>query len=169
MGRIRPRRPNSFPNGEKGVLLIKFHLIRRFLLVDDDADDAAIFCEALGRISSDAECNTAENGLKLFEVLKSLTPDVIFLDINMPKMGGWQSLRRLKTDSEYNDIPVIMYSTSSAERDIQTAYGLGALLFISKPEDFKELLQILDIVTTGIQEPQIRRLKELRSVKVAKQ
>src|ERR1700761_4786945 len=102
-----------------------------FLLVDDDADDAAIFSEALSVAVSPSptEFHTAENGLKLFEVLSKHTPDVIFLDINMPKMGGWECLEKLKNSSEYNQIPVIMYSTSCAKKDIARAYDLGALLF----------------------------------------
>lgn len=151
--------------GKKLLHLIKFELNRRFLLVDDDADDASLFCEALGETASDLEFHTVENGLGLFEALLEHIPDVIFLDINMPKMGGWESLRKLKASAEYNTIPVIMYSTSSAKQDIEMAYRLGALLFITKPEDFKELLKIVEIVATGLQEAQINKLKELTSVR----
>jgi CheY-like chemotaxis protein len=134
--------------------------------VDDDADDADIFCEALCRIAASMKCMTAENGLKLFEILSEDRPDVIFLDINMPKLSGWETLRKLKDDTEYNNIPVIMYSTSSSRKDIEIAYGLGARLFITKPEDFRELSKILEIVATGLGEEQISRLKEFASVRV---
>lgn len=134
--------------------------------MDDDADDASIFCEALEKTGSNVEFLTAENGLKLFELLLKERPDVIFLDINMPKMGGWESLKSLKNNSSYSGIPVIMYSTSSAKKDIQRAYNLGALLFITKPEDFTELSKILEIVAAGLQEEQIRRLKEFTSIRV---
>lgn len=136
-----------------------------FLLVDDDADDAAIFYEALVRTNSNIEFYRAENGLESFQVLSEHRPDVIFLDINMPKMGGWECLKKLKDSAEYSDIPVIMYSTSSIKKDIDTAYSLGASMFITKPEDFTELVAILSIVATGLEEPQICRLKEFRSVK----
>lgn len=135
------------------------------MLVDDDADDAAIFSEALSAVVSPKEFHTAENGLKLFEVLSKHTPDVIFLDINMPKMGGWECLEKLKNSSKYNHIPVIMYSTSSAKKDIAMAYRLGALLFITKPEEFKELSNILEIIGTGLQPAQISRLAQFTSVR----
>lgn len=141
-------------------------LNRSFVLVDDDADDAAIFYEALNQIGSDIKFHTAENGLRLFELLLEYTPDVIFLDINMPKMGGWETLRRLKGSSEYNNIPVIMYSTSSAKKDIDLAYSLGAVLFITKPEDFRKLVKILGIIAEGLQAAQISSLKDLTNVRI---
>lgn len=141
-------------------------LNRFFLLVDDDADDAALFCEALGMVGPDLKFYRAENGLGLFDVLSEHRPDVIFLDINMPKMGGWECLKRLKSSSEYDKIPVIMYSTSSANKDIDKAYNSGAALFITKPEDFRELVKILAVVATGLKDAQVTRLKEFPSVRV---
>ena len=144
-------------------------LKRKFLLADDDADDASLFCEALNRIAPVLECTTVENGVELFELLSqriSDKPDVIFLDINMPIMNGWESLRKLKEDKEYKSIPTIMYSTSSAKKDIETAYRLGALLFVTKPEDFVELTTILEIVATSSQDSVVSRLKGFESVKL---
>lgn len=83
----------------------------------------------------------------------------------MPKMGGWECLEKLKNSSKYNHIPVIMYSTSSAKKDIAMAYRLGALLFITKPEEFKELSNILEIIGTGLQPAQISRLAQFTSVR----
>lgn len=135
------------------------------MLVDDDADDVASFCEALEGGSTSIEFQTAENGIGLFEILLTYRPDVIFLDINMPIMGGWDCLRRLKSSLEYQRIPVIVFSTSSAKRDIDMAYSLGALLFVTKPEDFSELSDILRIVAKGLQDAEINSLKEFKSVK----
>jgi CheY-like chemotaxis protein len=120
------------------------------MLVDDDTDDAYLFCEAISRIPS-AECYTAENGLALFDQLSIQTiknPDIIFLDINMPLMDGWECLKKLKSNAAYFSIPAIMYSTSAARKDIDMAYRLGANLFVTKPEDFSELTKILEIVAT---------------------
>src|ERR1700755_3350869 len=91
-------------------------LKRKFLLADDDADDADLFCEALTNVKPPVVCTTVENGFKLFETLAKTgndRPDVIFLDINMPIMDGWECLKRLNSDSHYKHIPAIMYSTSS--------------------------------------------------------
>lgn len=137
-----------------------------FLLADDDADDVALFHEALERVAPNAEFHTAEDGYKLFDVLHRLKPDVIFLDINMPKMDGWECLRKLKNNTEYKNIPVIVYSTSSAKIDIRMAYSLGAFLFITKPEHFSELMNILQVVVSGLEEDPTRKFKEFASVRL---
>lgn len=142
----------------------------RFLLADDDADDASLFCEALGRIATAMKCYTVENGREVFNFLAGpeiKRPDVIFLDINMPVMNGWECLKRLKTSSDFSDIPTIMYSTSSAKRDIDLAYSLGASLFLTKPEDFQELCKILEIIATNPQESLLANLQGFASIKVA--
>lgn len=139
------------------------------MLVDDDADDATLFCETLTRTVPGTKCLTAENGLELFQFLSTQygdRPDVIFLDINMPVMNGWECLIKLKGDSSYNSIPIIMYSTSSAKRDIDMAYSLGAMAFLTKPEDLKELSKILNIVASSPQERLLNDLKAFASVKL---
>lgn len=144
-------------------------LNRKFLLADDDADDANLFCEALTRIATVIQCTTVENGLELFELLYQRNidnPDVIFLDINMPIMNGWECLRKLKGNADYKNIPIIMYSTSSAKKDIELAYSLGAELFVTKPEDFRELSKILEIVATSSKDALSSELKGFESVKV---
>ncbi|HVS98081.1 MAG TPA: response regulator [Puia sp.] len=142
---------------------------RRFLLADDDADDASIFCEALTAIAPVMECYTAGNGIELFEMLLRHLPhppDVIFLDINMPVMNGWQCLRKLKADADFRDIPVIMYSTSSAKKDIDMAYNLGVRVFLTKPEDVRELGKILEIVANSSKDSLPGQLKGFKSVKL---
>jgi CheY-like chemotaxis protein len=145
-----------------------YPLIRKFLLVDDDTDDAFIFNEAISKIGS-VECITTGDALELFDLLSKHhigNTDLIFLDINMPMINGWDCLKQLKSSSDYNNIPVIMYSTSSARRDIDTAYSLGADLFITKPEDFRELSGILEIVATHPMDSLLNQLKEFKSVKM---
>lgn len=140
---------------------------RKFLLVDDDNDDAFLFCEAISRFEG-VECITAESGLQLFDLLSNHnlnTSDVIFLDINMPMIDGWECLKQLKSNLAYNSIPVIMYSTSAASQDIDMAYNLGAQLFLTKPEDFRELSEILEIVATSSPDSLLSQLKEFKSVK----
>jgi CheY-like chemotaxis protein len=142
---------------------------KKFMLVDDDTDDASLFCETLTREVPGTKCLTAENGLALFEFLSRQdadTPDVIFLDINMPVMNGWDCLKRLKSTSGYNNIPIIMYSTSSARKDVDMAYHLGALAFLTKPEDLAELSEILKTVAYSSRERLLADLKVFDSVKM---
>lgn len=144
-------------------------LNRKFLLADDDYDDATLFCEALTQIAPVMECNTVENGKALFELLsknQDLKPDIIFLDINMPIMNGWECLKNLKSHQVYKDIPAVIYSTSSSRRDIDMAYSLGALLFLTKPDDFQELCKILEVVSTTSKDLLPNKLSMFQSVKL---
>src|SRR4051794_22921194 len=109
-----------------------------------------MFAEVLALIDSSVKFYHVKNGLEVFDRMKQMTdqkPAVIFLDINMPEMSGWQCLRVLKNDPLINEIPVIIYSTSSHHRDKQTAIELGACAFITKPSDYKKLRNLLSVIT----------------------
>src|SRR5215216_7180747 len=107
-----------------------------FFLADDDADDQEIFKEALSEIDKSIRCLTASSGeealSKLTGGLKPL-PDYIFLDLNMPRMDGLQCLTEIKKIKILKNIPVIIYSTSSAQKDVEETRKLGADYFITKP------------------------------------
>jgi CheY-like chemotaxis protein len=123
------------------------------LLADDDLDDAEMFAETLAHIDSSVKFYHVKNGLGVFDHLKqpnNQRPDIIFLDINMPEMSGWQCLTTLKNDPLTKDIPVLIYSTSSHHRDKQTALELGASAFITKPSDYKKLQHLLSIITANL-------------------
>jgi CheY-like chemotaxis protein len=120
---------------------------KTILLADDDNDDAQIFKEAL----DEADCETiflhAHTGASVFGLLeKGPLPDLIFLDLNMPVMNGWQCLAKLKNSERYKQIPVVMYTTSSNPRDYEIATDLNAHGFITKPSNPKILSQILNMV-----------------------
>ena len=123
------------------------------LLVDDDNDDSELFGEALLENNPEIAFHCAVNGLEAFNVLDTIErPDVIFLDINMPIMNGWECLAKLKTTDEFKDIPVIMYSTSSHQKDIDLAAETGAASFLSKPHDYKALKLVLSDICRHIEE-----------------
>ena len=127
-----------------------------FLLADDDRDDAELFSEALSAIHPVVDFYHVEDGNGVFLFLANLQkqrPDIIFLDLNMPEVSGWQCLARLKNNLEFKHIPVIMYSTSSNPRDKEIAIDLGASGFLTKPSDFKILVRLLqNIVHTDVTE-----------------
>lgn len=117
-------------------------MAKKILLVDDDADDRELFCEAIAEIAPETTCYTAVNGKKALAMLDNKvldTPDIIFLDVNMPIMTGWECLKILKEKEEYKNIPVIIYSTTSRSNDVDRALQLGALNFYTKPADYKDL------------------------------
>jgi CheY-like chemotaxis protein len=120
---------------------------RIILLADDDMDDALIFSEALDDAQCDAICLHANTGANVFTLLeKGPRPDIIFLDLNMPVMNGWQCLAKLKNLEAYKDIPVVMYTTSSNPRDYEIAIDLNASGLITKPSNPMVLTNILKSV-----------------------
>lgn len=118
------------------------------LLVDDDKDDRFLFSKAAKLADKQIVCQTAEHGLHALDLLRSNNPlpQVIFLDINMAEMNGWQCLTELKKDKTLKNIPVVMYSTSGHERDINLAEELGAICYCKKPDSLEDLEKIIGFV-----------------------
>ena len=122
-----------------------------FLFVDDDEDDTELFTEALAEIDATAILYTADNGVEaLKRIQEKGCPSIIFLDVNMPRMNGLECLAELKKNPVCRNVPVIKYSTSANKHDTHTAGQLGALCFVTKPNEFGLLKQILTIVTTHL-------------------
>jgi len=122
------------------------HIIRTIFIIDDDTDDQELLTEAIQDIDPSIGCRTAEDGLKAFHLLVAemkTIPDLIFLDLNMPRMGGKQFLAELKKHPDYRRIPVIIYTTSSEAEDIEECSRLGAVDFITKPTRPSKLRELL--------------------------
>ncbi|MBF4491008.1 response regulator [Flavobacterium sp. JLP] len=119
----------------------------RILLTDDDADDREFFADAIADIHLNFPVEFCKNGLELVNRLydKNLgIPDIIFLDLNMPIMSGIESLKQIRDDSKFKNIPIIaIYSTSATEDGIRDTFGLGANAYIVKPTDFNDLKKLL--------------------------
>jgi len=122
------------------------------LLADDDFDDTEMFCEALAKVNEDIICHCAANGQEALNILNELDekPELIFLDLNMPIMNGWECLTKLKKGESYKDIPVIMISTSSHKNDIEMASRQGCIGYFVKPNNFNDLKEILYALTSNI-------------------
>jgi CheY-like chemotaxis protein len=114
---------------------------KRIFLVDDDEDDQLFFTDALKEIDPDIQCSVARNGKDAIKILQELNqlPDVIFLDLNMPFMNGFECLKVLKTEIKLSQIPIVIFTTSNDPRDVQLTHRLGAEVFLSKPNDFNQL------------------------------
>ena len=118
---------------------------KKILLIDDDDDDQEIFVKALADISDSVACSVYSNAQKALQDLieKKINPDVIFLDLNMPIMNGHQFLIEVKKAENLKSIPVIIFSTSSHIHTIELSKELGAHDFITKPNNFDNLITIL--------------------------
>jgi CheY-like chemotaxis protein len=113
----------------------KNNVSKTCLLVDDDEDDREIFCLALQHVAPSINCITASDGLEALSILKdrSFVPDYIFLDLNMPRMDGKECLKEIRRHGHLTHVPVIIFSTSSTDRDREETKNLGASSFITKP------------------------------------
>ena len=113
------------------------------LFIDDDKEDYEVFCEALKGIVRNTKCLYASNGLEALDLLTNqlpFLPDYIFLDINMPLMGGEECLELIKFHPTVKDVPVIMYSTTENRDEIERFKKLGAKDFIIKAPTFMGLV-----------------------------
>ena len=123
------------------------------MLVDDDVDDQMIFMSAVNEINEQIECkcyDNAEVGLQVLNTNSKPKPDCIFLDLNLPFMHGFEFLELIKTSNELNDIPVIIYSTSSRDIDKIKAKQLGAFNYLSKPTSVSELKKEIVNLLSGV-------------------
>ena len=114
------------------------------LLIDDDIDDRMIFGEVLKELAPDIIYHEAVNGEDaLIKLGNDLVPDLIFLDLNMPRVDGKQFLAEIQRIGHLKHIPVIIYTTSSHESDKKETRELGASYFLTKPNSLHELTHIL--------------------------
>lgn len=117
----------------------------RICLVDDDKDDRETFQDAFNELNSDNVLMTFKNGLEAIDYLNAIedVPDIIFLDLNMPIMGGLETLREIRKNERYKLLSVVIYSTSSSEKDIEETLVAGANIYITKPTNYRVLKNML--------------------------
>ncbi len=118
---------------------------QNILLIDDDEEDQEIFLSAVTQVSGHVQCIVVTHAAKALQKLssKEIMADVIFLDLNMPLMNGQEFLFEIKKNPELKHIPVIIFTTSSHAETILVAKKLGAADFITKPEKYDDLVNIL--------------------------
>lgn len=113
--------------------------------MEDDPDDEALTLRALKRSNVQADVTLAHDGLEALDFLlptskepPRFSPAVILLDLKMPKIGGLDVLRRLRADDRTRHLPVVVFTSSSEERDIYESFQLGASSYVRKPVDSDE-------------------------------
>lgn len=125
----------------------------RILMADDDEDDRELCRDAIEESRVLNIVDFVTDGIELLDYLhnrgeyqdKSVypRPDLILLDLNMPRMDGREALKEIKLDSELRRIPVVILTTSKAEEDLLSGYDLGAASYITKPVTFTELVKLM--------------------------
>jgi len=123
------------------------------LLVEDSPSDAALTIEALkaGKVAN--QLNHVEDGVEAMDYLrqkgkfvKATRPDLIMLDLNLPKKDGREVLAELKNDPDLKLIPVIVLTTSRSDKDILQSYQLNANCYITKPVDFSHFIEVVESI-----------------------
>ncbi len=144
-----------------------------FLMADDDPDDRLLVEEAFKESLISNSIYFVEDGVELMDYLRKQdkyahpgiapTPDLILLDLNMPRKDGREALAEIKSDPNLRYIPVVVLTTSKAEEDIMRSYDIGAASYITKPVTFDGLVE--SIRGLGQYWVQIVRLPDLEKVR----
>lgn len=125
------------------------------ILADDDEDDRLFFTDAFDELKINTKVNTFNDGVELMNYLnqpEAILPNVLFLDLNMPRKNGIECLDEIKNNERFNDIAIAIFSTSSSEEHIEETFVRGANIYIKKPSDFTTLKKVLsDVVTINWQ------------------
>jgi CheY-like chemotaxis protein len=126
------------------------------LMAEDDEDDRLLTKEALAESRVVNDLYFVKDGVELLEYLRrkgkyigrssSSSPDLILLDLNLPRMDGREALKEIKLDPILSRIPIIILTTSQDEEDIIRSYSLGASGFISKPVTFSGLVKTMKVL-----------------------
>ncbi len=127
------------------------------LIADDDADDRMFLEQAMRQNGYDQEIRFVEDGEELMEYLKrqgrynelnAPWPNMLILDLNMPRKNGFQALSEIKDDPKLRRLPVIVMTTSSADEDVVKTYNLGVNSFVTKPFNFNRLVEMVGTLKT---------------------
>jgi len=135
----------SNPNNESRTIVI--------LLVEDNPGDARLTQEAMRDTKMTNLMHVVEDGVEAMQFLRrqgrygdAPRPDLILLDLNLPKKDGRAVLAEIKTDPELKRIPVVVLTTSRAEEDVLTAYDLHANAYVTKPVDLAQFMKIVALI-----------------------
>jgi two-component system response regulator len=123
------------------------------LMVEDNPTDVLIAREGFSGAKMRNTLHVADDGIEAIEFLNQRgkyagapRPDLIVLDLNMPRKNGQEVLAEIKTDAHLKEIPVVILTTSKSAEDISKAYGLHANCYISKPVDFDEFTKVVQTI-----------------------
>lgn len=123
------------------------------LVVEDNPADASLIMRFLASGQKPMKVQVVEDGLEAIEYLERTgqyesapRPDIVLLDLNLPRKDGWEVLGEVKSKPQFRNIPVLVMTTSSAERDVEKAYALNANSFMVKPSDLTRFQTLLKAV-----------------------
>lgn len=128
------------------------------LIAEDDPDDRELIKEAFAEAGVEEGLRFVNDGAELMEYLQrsgaytqtidAPAPDLILLDLNMPRMDGREALRQIKSDPHLRSIPVVALTTSSAEEEVTRSYADGVNSFVTKPVSYRKLVEHVQMIKT---------------------
>ncbi|MEO7306170.1 MAG: response regulator [Ferruginibacter sp.] len=116
------------------------------LLADDDTDDCLFFQQALSALAEPVNFSAVYDGEQLMQLLMHETvqlPDILFLDLNMPRKNGFECLTEIKKQERLKGLPVVIFSTSGAHEHMSILFKTGANVYIRKPDNLAQLVQVI--------------------------
>jgi CheY-like chemotaxis protein len=135
-----------FDNVTTRVIFTPMAPVQTLLLADDDNDDCIFFSEALEDLSVPATLSVVRDGIELMSTLHKNNhklPDILFLDLNMPRKSGFDCLSEIKSTDKLKHLPVIIFSTSLDMEVVKLLYHKGANYYIRKPGQFSSLKSVV--------------------------
>ena len=129
------------------------------LLVDDNVDEHFFFRHSLLLVTRPIYFHALPGGQEMIEYFKNESnplPDILFLDINMPMRNGRDCLSYIRSDVRLESVPVVMYSTSDSQRDIDDTYELGADLYVRKPNGMDAIRDMISSVIRIYERDQLK-------------
>lgn len=114
--------------------------IRSIFIADDDSDDLLLFRDALEKVDPAIKLENVSNGIALLSLLSHMSPDLLFLDLDMPGKNGLECLVEIRKNPSQDLLPIVVFSSTTRPANIETAYEMGADLFFIKPANFNDLI-----------------------------
>ncbi|HTE23518.1 response regulator [Flavitalea sp.] len=117
-----------------------FIMCKHFFLIDDDEDELEIFMEALSKLQVPCKCTYAQSAEQALEILNYLKPDVVFVDINMPRINGLECVKKIRAKDGHAKTHIVMYSNGLNDINLEEAHRWGATSCIKKTNSIADLV-----------------------------
>jgi CheY-like chemotaxis protein len=122
---------------------MKLHSI---IVADDDIDDRLFLEDVLREVAPTKSVSSVKDGQELLSLFTHFVPDLLFLDLEMPRKNGLECLKEMRNNPVTQDLPVVVFSSTNREYNIDVAYEMGAHLFFSKPSSYEDLKQAVQAI-----------------------
>jgi len=115
-------------------------MCKHFFLIDDDEDELEIFMAALSKLHVPCKCTFAQNAAQALDILNYLKPDVVFIDINMPQVNGFECARQIRAKEGHENTNIVLYSNGANDISLREARECGATSCIKKTNSISALV-----------------------------